>query len=48
MNDQAALLSLRKQLDQWATEEGFAKVGVADLELTEASDNLRDWLARLI
>lgn len=45
MNDQAALLTLRKLLGEWATEEGFAKVGVADLELSEASDNLRNWLA---
>lgn len=46
MNDQASLLQLRKLINQWATEEGFARVGVADLELAEASDNLRDWLAK--
>ncbi|MBT5332262.1 MAG: tRNA epoxyqueuosine(34) reductase QueG, partial [Porticoccaceae bacterium] len=32
-------------MNNWAVDEGFAKVGVTDLELGEASDNLRDWLA---
>lgn len=40
------LSDLRVEIDNWAEEEGFAKVGVTDLELGEASDNLRDWLAK--
>lgn len=39
------LSDLRVEINNWAVDEGFAKVGVTDLELGEASDNLRDWLA---
>lgn len=39
------LSDLRVEINNWAIDEGFAKVGVTDLELGEASDNLRDWLA---
>ena len=41
-----ALQQLRAKIDLWATEEGFTKVGVTDLELSQASDHLRHWLAQ--
>lgn len=46
MQSQELLHQLRVQINHWATEEGFAKVGVTDLELSQASNHLSDWLAK--
>ncbi len=35
----------RDQLETWARELGFTGFGIADLELGEATQGLRDWLA---
>ena len=41
-----ALNKLRSKIDLWAKHEGFAKVGITDLELSQATDHLRDWLSK--
>ncbi len=46
MSDLEQLKVLRSKLDHWAAAEGFAKVGIADLELDQASLNLRNWLSQ--
>ncbi len=46
MQSQELLQQLRVQINHWAAEEGFSKVGVADLELSQASEHLSNWLAK--
>jgi epoxyqueuosine reductase len=38
--------SLMDRIRRWASELGFAAVGVSDLDVTEPAQRLRDWLAR--
>ncbi|MFN9480043.1 MAG: tRNA epoxyqueuosine(34) reductase QueG [Betaproteobacteria bacterium] len=37
--------TLAQRIKQWGAELGFSAVGIAALEVTEASQRLRDWLA---
>jgi|MEHZ01.4.fsa_nt_MEHZ011134772.1_19 epoxyqueuosine reductase len=46
MEEQAALSLLRAKIDEWALAEGFAKAGVADLDLGQANHHLRNWLSQ--
>ncbi|MEM8548473.1 MAG: tRNA epoxyqueuosine(34) reductase QueG [Pseudomonadota bacterium] len=40
------MTALRRDIDVWAAELGFAAVGVTGIDLSGAESHLRDWLAR--
>ena len=37
---------LLQKINQWALESGFSQVGIADIDLTEAEQHLRNWIAK--
>lgn len=44
MLDSAQLLSLRQQIDTWAQELGFQRMGITDTELGPHEEHLQRWL----
>ena len=42
----AELAELKEQLRAWGQELGFQQLGVTDIDLGEAEDHLREWLAQ--
>ena len=44
LNSQQQLAELAKKIKQWGQELGFAQVGISDIDLTEAEQNLNNWL----
>ncbi|EKF75951.1 (Fe-S)-binding protein [Alcanivorax hongdengensis A-11-3] len=39
------LVELKQQIQQWGRELGFQQIGVADIDLADAEQQLKDWLA---
>jgi epoxyqueuosine reductase len=46
MQDLSSLHTLRSLIEDWSREEGFTGVGVADLDLRDASGQLQKWLTQ--
>ncbi len=38
--------TLITQINNWATELGFSQVGVSDIDLSEAEEHLKNWIAK--
>ena len=42
--DQQTLDQLALKIKQWASELGFQKTGITDIDLTEADQHLSNWI----